>query len=202
MWKIARFSLIAAAVTFGPLCATSAFGQHTKKVWTVCILWHAANLEEEMVMFRPFSEGMRELGYVEGQNVVYDHTFVDENYDRFQARAQELVDRKVDVILASVPAAASAARDVTTTIPIVFAVSGDPVKLGLVESLRRPGGSLTGLSVFYPELTVKHVEILREACTQLVAGSYSVELKQRRRCCRAGGGGKGRRAVQAVRRGR
>jgi ABC-type uncharacterized transport system substrate-binding protein len=124
VWKIARFSLVAAAITVGSLCATSAFSQHTRKVWTVGILWHAANLEEEMVMFRPFSEGMRELGYVEGQNVVYDHTFVDENYDRFQARARELVNRKVDVILASVPAAASAARGVTTTIPIVSPANG------------------------------------------------------------------------------
>ena len=72
--------------------STSVFSQH--KVPTVGILWHAANLEEEMVMFRPFSEGMRELGYGEGRNVIYDHTFVDENYDRFQARAQELVDGK------------------------------------------------------------------------------------------------------------
>ena len=131
MWKLARFSLAAAAVTFGSLCTTSVFSQH--KVPTVGILWHAANLEEEMVMFRPFSEGML-IGHVEGRNVIYDHTFVDENYDRFRARAQELVDRKVDVILASVPVAASAARGVTTTIPIVFAASGDPVKGGLVES--------------------------------------------------------------------
>jgi putative ABC transport system substrate-binding protein len=165
--KIAKFSLVAAALTFGSLCATSAFSQHTRKVWTVGILWHAANLEEEMVMFRPFSEGMRELGYVEGRNVVYHHTFVDENYDRFQARARELVNRKVDVILASVPAAASAARGVTTTTPIVFAASGDPVKGGLVQSLPRPGGSLTGLSLFYPELTAKHMEILRELVPSL-----------------------------------
>src|SRR5262245_12556489 len=91
------------------------------KVWKVGILWHAANLAEEQVMFGPFSEGMRDLGYVEGRNVIYDHTFVDENYDLFPARAQELVNRRVDVILASVPAAATAAARLTKTIPIVFA---------------------------------------------------------------------------------
>src|SRR5262245_16651210 len=112
-------------------------------------------------MFGPFSEGMRDLGYVEGRNVVYDHTFVDENYDRFEARARELIDRRVDVILASVAAAAAVAGKLTKSIPIVFASSGDPVKLGLVKSLAQPGGNVTGLSLFYPELTVKHLELLR-----------------------------------------
>src|SRR5262245_58990916 len=88
-------------------------------------------------------------------------TIVDENYDRFGARAQELIDRKVDVILASVPQAAAVAGRLTKTIPIVFATSGDPVKLGLVQNLSQPGGNITGLSLFYPELTVKHLELLR-----------------------------------------
>jgi ABC-type uncharacterized transport system substrate-binding protein len=130
-----------------------------QKVWKVGILWHAANLAEEQVMFGPFSEGMRELGYVEGRNVIYYHTFVDEKYELFQARAQELVDRRVDVILASVPAAAATAGKLTKTIPTT---SGDPVKVGLVASIRRPGGNLTGLSLFYPELTAKHLEIIRD----------------------------------------
>jgi putative ABC transport system substrate-binding protein len=135
--------------------------QGSSEVWKVGILWHAANLQEEKVMFGPFSEGMRDLGYVEGRNVVYDHTFVNEKYNRFEARAQELIDRKVDVILASVAAAAAVAGKLTKSIPIVFAGSGDPVKLGLVKSLARPGGNVTGLSLFYPQLTVKHLELLR-----------------------------------------
>jgi putative ABC transport system substrate-binding protein len=154
------FALVALAL--GALTASDACGQGAKQVWKVGILWHAAGPEEEAVMFRPFIEGMRELGYIEGHNLLLDQTYVDEHYERFQARAQELVDRKVDLILASVPAAAAAARRVTQTIPIVFATSGDPVKLGLVESLSRPGGTLTGLSTFYPELSTKHMEILRD----------------------------------------
>jgi len=134
------------ALALGALDSPDALGQDAKKVWKVGILWHAAGPEEEEVMFRPFVEGMRELGYVEGSNLLLDQTYVDEHYERFQARAQELVDRQVDLILASVPAAAAAARRVTHTIPIVFATSGDPVKLGLVETLWRPGGNLTGLS--------------------------------------------------------
>jgi putative tryptophan/tyrosine transport system substrate-binding protein len=133
-----------------------------RKVWKVGLLWHAANLEEEAVMFGPFAQGMRELGYVEGQNLILEHTFVDEKYNLFQARAEELLSRKVDLILASVAAAASAAAKLTKTVPIVFATSGDPVKLGLVESIRRPGRNLTGLTLFAPELTLKHLELLRE----------------------------------------
>jgi ABC-type uncharacterized transport system substrate-binding protein len=154
------FALV--ALVIGVLASPDALGQDAKKVWKVGILWHAAGPEEEEVMFRPFVEGMRELGYIEGRNLLLDQTYVDEHYERFQARAQELVDRQVDIILASMPAAAAAARRVTHTIPIVFATSGDPVKLGLVESLGRPGGTLTGLSTFYPELSTKHVEMLRD----------------------------------------
>jgi putative ABC transport system substrate-binding protein len=146
----------------GVLASSHALAQHTEKVWKVGILWHAADLKEEQVMFRPFSEGMRELGYIEGKNLIFEHTFVDEKYELFTLRAQELVDRKVDVILASIPTAAVAAAKVTKEIPIVFPTGGDPVRLGLVESLRRPGGNLTGLSLFYPELTAKHLELLRD----------------------------------------
>jgi putative tryptophan/tyrosine transport system substrate-binding protein len=132
------------------------------KMWKVGILWHAANLEGEMVMYQPFVDGMHALGYVEGRNVKFDHTFVDENYERFPANAQQLIDRNVDIIMASVPEAAKAAAKLTKTIPIVFATSGDPVKTGLVESIRHPGGNVTGLSLFSPELTTKHLEMLHE----------------------------------------
>ena len=133
-----------------------------KRVWKVGILWHAANPAEEAVMFDPFVRGMRELGYVEGKNLTFEHTFVDEKYDRFPARAQELLNGKVDLILASVGQAAAAAAKLTKTVPIVFASSGDPLRLGLIESIRRPGGNVTGLTLFAPELTLKHLELLRE----------------------------------------
>jgi len=152
-------ALLACGLT--ALSSPQALSQDPRKVWKVGILWHAANLPEEQVMFGPFSEGMRDLGYVEGRNVIYDHTFVDENFDLFEARAQELINRKVDIILASVAAAAAAAGKLTKSMPIVIATSGDPVKLGLVKSLAQPGGNVTGLSLFYPELTVKHLELLR-----------------------------------------
>lgn len=139
-----------------------------KKIWKVGILWHAANLEEEAVMFGPLTQGLRELGYVEGRNIVFEHTYVDEKYELFPARAQELLSHKVDLIVASVVAAAVAASKLTKDVPIVFTTSsGDPSKIGLVESIRRPGGNVTGLTLFAPELTLKHLDLLREIVPKL-----------------------------------
>jgi putative ABC transport system substrate-binding protein len=162
------FGLMALALLSILPASSSNAASDEKKVSKVGILWHAANLEEEAVMFGPLAQGLRELGYVEGRNVVFEHTFVDEKYERFPSRAQELLDKKVDVILASVAAAAVAASKLTKDVPIVFATSsGDPAKIGLVESIRRPGGNMTGLTLFAPELTLKHLELLREIVPNL-----------------------------------
>jgi ABC-type uncharacterized transport system substrate-binding protein len=161
------FGLVALAIaSISP--ASSAGAADDKKIWKVGILWHAANLEEEAVMFGPLAEGLRELGYVEGRNIVFQHTYVDEKYELFPSRTQELLNNKVDLILASVVAAAVAASRLTKDVPIVFATSsGDPSKIGLIESIRRPGGNLTGLTLFAPEMTVKHLELLREIVPNL-----------------------------------
>lgn len=151
----------------GTMGSGSAVAQNLNKVWKVGILWHAGTPEEEEVMFRPLVEGLRELGYVEGRNLVFDQTYVNEDYSQFPGRAQELIDRKADIILASVAPAALAANKLTKTIPIVFATSGDPVKIGLVNSIRQPGGNVTGLSLFYSELTAKHLEMLRNFVPEL-----------------------------------
>ena len=143
-------------------CFTGVDAWSQERVWRIGILWHAANLEQEAAFFKPFADQLRHLGYVEGRNVVFDHTFVDENYDRFDARAAELVAHKADIILASVAAAAAAARKASRTTPVVFASSGDPVKMGIVESLARPGGNATGLTLFYPELSAKYPDLLKE----------------------------------------
>jgi putative ABC transport system substrate-binding protein len=157
------FGLVTIAALALSLVAAPVDAADDRKVWKVGILWHAGNLEEEAVMAGPLTQGLRELGYVEGRNLILEHTFVDEKYDLFPARAQELLDRKVDLILASVAPAAVAAAKLTKEVPIVFASSGgDPVKFGLVESIRRPGGNVTGLTLFAPEMTLKHLELLRE----------------------------------------
>jgi putative ABC transport system substrate-binding protein len=157
------FGLVTIAALALSLFAAPVDAADDRKVWKVGILWHAGNLEEEAVMAGPLTQGLRELGYVEGRNLILEHTFVDEKFDLFPARAQELLDRKVDLILASVAPAAVAAAKLTKEVPIVFASSaGDPVKFGLVESIRRPGGNVTGLTLFATEMSLKHLELLRE----------------------------------------
>ena len=108
-----------------------------------------------------FRQGLRELGYVEGQNIAIEHRAPDWKYDRLPGLAAELVRLRVDIIVAASPPATEAAKQATRTIPIVFTVSGDPVAEGFVASLARPGGNLTGLATISPELVGKQLEMLR-----------------------------------------
>jgi putative ABC transport system substrate-binding protein len=113
-----------------------------------------------------FRQGLRETGYVEGQNVTVEYRWAEGHYDRLPALAADLAERKVDVIVATggIPSA-QAARNATSTIPIVFSV-GDPVEVGLAASLARPGGNLTGVSTMVPEMTPKRLELLSELVPQ------------------------------------
>jgi putative ABC transport system substrate-binding protein len=109
-----------------------------------------------------FIQGLQDLGYIEGQNVAFECRAAGGRYDRLHDVAAELVRLKVDVIVALPHHAALAARDATRTIPIVMAVSGLPVESGLVASLARPAGNITGLSYYATELSAKRVELLKE----------------------------------------
>jgi putative tryptophan/tyrosine transport system substrate-binding protein len=113
-----------------------------------------------------FRRGLREHGYVEGKNIVFEYRYAEGKLDRLPDLAVELVALKVDVIVTASPPSVRAAKRATSTIPIVFAAVGDPVATGLVKSLARPGGNVTGLSILGPELDGKRLELLKEAVTK------------------------------------
>src|SRR5262245_14440360 len=109
-----------------------------------------------------FRQGLKDNGYVEGENVAIEYRWAENQIDRLPALAADLVRRRVALIAAAAPPAALAAKAATTTIPIVFGMGDDPVKIGLVTSLARPGGNLTGINFFSSELGAKRMELLRE----------------------------------------
>ena len=114
-----------------------------------------------------FRQGLRELGYVEGKNIVIEWRSAEGKLDRAPALAAELVRLKLDVIVTGGPQSTRAAKEATITIPIVMAFDNDPVGNGFVASLARPGGNITGLSTLYPEISGKQLELLKEIVPRL-----------------------------------
>jgi len=109
-----------------------------------------------------FYQGLKETGIVEGRDISIEFRWADGHYDRLSTLAAELVDRHVSVIFAMDLPSAFAAKAATKTVPIVFLTGADPIKVGLIESLSRPNGNLTGVSIFFSIFGPKHVELLRE----------------------------------------
>jgi len=114
-----------------------------------------------------FRRGLRDLGYVEGKNIVIEWRYAEGNADRLKELAAELVRLKVDVIVTGGPAVNRPAKEATATIPIVLSFDNDPVGNGFAASLARPGGNITGLSTHYPEISGKQLELLKEIVPRL-----------------------------------
>jgi putative ABC transport system substrate-binding protein len=115
------------------------------------------------VRIEAFRQGMREHGYVEGKNIVIEWQFAGEKPNRHRALAADLVRLKVDIIITGGPPATRAAQQATSTIPIVMTFDPDPVGNGFVASLARPGGNITGLATFAPEISGKQLELLKRS---------------------------------------
>src|SRR5262245_33547577 len=155
-----------AVVMTGVLCACAAVEAQPAKLVRVGFLGpnSAASNASRMEALRA---GLRDLGYVEGHNLVIEARWAEGAFDRLPALAAELVRLNVDVLLTAGTPAIRAAKQATTTIPIVMVTSGDPVAFGFVASLARPGGNITGSSNFAAELSAKRLELLKEVFPDL-----------------------------------
>jgi putative ABC transport system substrate-binding protein len=155
------FVLALSAVLFA-LCLP-AEAQQKGKVPRIGILFIGGRNQPHLEAFK---QGLRERGYMEGENITFDYRYADGKEDRLPVLAAELVHLKVDIIVVTADVSAQAAQQATKTIPIVV-TTGDPVTWGLADSLAKPGGNVTGLSVLLADLSGKRVEILRETFPKL-----------------------------------
>jgi len=144
-----------------------AFAQQRAGIPTIGVLWHAGNADEEQPYFDALISGFRDLGYVEGRNIRFEHRFPNEIPERFRQMAAELVSLNVTAIVTVGNITAPYAKAATATIPIVFLFVADPVGLKLVDTLARPGGNITGQAQLGTDLSAKRFELLREVVPQL-----------------------------------
>ncbi len=143
-----------------PLAARA---QQVRKIARVGVLWHAGNAEQESDYLPVLTSEFNRLGYVEGKNIDLIHRFPAEEPDRFRTLARELVEEKMDAIIAVTPLGAKEAKQATSTIPIVVVLGSDPVGDGLIDSLAHPGGNVTGLSIMAVDLSGKRLALLKDA---------------------------------------
>src|SRR6185437_16154130 len=144
-------------------CPLVAYAQEPKKIPHLCFLTFDPGTLQSSPRFGVFFNSLRDLGYIDGQTIVIHYLSADGKDDRFPALASECLRLKADIIAVSSTPAAQAAKRATRTVPIVMIALGDPVGTGLAESITRPGGNVTGMSMMVPELAAKRLELLKEA---------------------------------------
>ena len=152
-------SVLALSILLGAAASES---QPPGKIARIGYLDGGSPTPEFLPFLEAFRRGLRELGYIEGQNLAIEYRWAEGRYERLPELAAELVRLRVDIIVVGIAQAARAAKQATTTIPIVMVAVIDPVGFGLVKSLTRPGGNITGLSSVNPEMVAKHLELLKE----------------------------------------
>ncbi len=163
MTSFSRLAVLAAFLTLGLVAAPLvAHGQTAGKVYRIGVL-DTSSMARNAVNMAAFRQGLRELGYVEGQHFVIEYRSPRSGATEFPDLAHDLVRSKVDVILTRGTAAVIAAKNATRTIPIVMTASGDPIGMGVVPTLARPGGNVTGLTTLSAEVSAKRMQLLKEA---------------------------------------
>ncbi len=170
--KRREFITVVSGVAMWPLAV---WAQQPKNVPRIGFLVTGSiESSEGRASLKAFDQGLREYGYIDGQNILVEVRAADSKVERFPALASELVRLNVDLIVASNSLAARAVQQATTTIPIVVPVMGDPIGDGLVASLARPGGNITGLTFLGPQLVPKRLALLKEALptVSLIAGLW------------------------------
>jgi len=164
-WSVSTGFLLALSAALLALCS-SAKAQQLKDAHRVGFLSRDLHPSDSRggptKNLAAFREGLRELGYVEGKNIIIEYRYAEGRFERLPALAEELVRLNVEIIVADTSTSALAAKKVTTTIPIVMANGGNPFGSGLVASLARPSGNVTGLTNYSPELIGKRLELLKE----------------------------------------
>jgi putative ABC transport system substrate-binding protein len=157
------FLTVLAGTAAWPLVARA---QQSGKIWRIGFIAHRYEK-----FYDPLFQGLRELGYTEGQNLIVERRYAEGHAERFQDFAAEMVRLKVDAVIVVTTPAAFAVRNATTTIPIIHLAAIDPVGTGLIASLAHPGGNITGLAVLNAETSAKRLELLREVVPALSRGA-------------------------------
>jgi putative ABC transport system substrate-binding protein len=181
--KAARVFLL---LLIGIGLAPAAFAQTPVKVPRIGYLTQAPLSDTPSPERAAFLKGLRELGYIEGKTIVIEYRSAEANVEMLPEAAAELVEAKVDLIVVAGTVPGLAAKQATRTIPVVFTAASDPVANGLVASLAKPGGNVTGLSTVQPELAGKKLQLLKD--TQALARRCALDFGSSRPCAGAEGG--------------